>query len=179
MSLGQDLQTPAATIEFQTDLDVILDFNVPKDGVETDSIEVRWRRPVANLTHYLLEVEDASQDAYNQKGPVEIEKTATSYTVENLDPATKYRIILKPYKGSVTCEKCFGITKPVRTKIPEPQNVKFEVLTPNYIALTWDSVASASYYVVSKTMTKKINLVFIVCGIKILNFVIIHKNLGR
>jgi len=139
-----DVETPPATAEFYTQLDPIENFEATK--ITTNSISLSWKQPRAHITHYDLSVHDLKD-----KTPQvlkEIERDRTTYKLNNLQPGRRYTMIIKPYQGTRTSENVFAETTAM-TRIPSPDNVKFEVFTPNYVAITWDSVASASYYTVS------------------------------
>ena len=143
-TIDEDIETPPSVAEFYTKLDPIENFTATK--ITTNSISLSWTRPVATITHYDLSVRDLKD-----KTPQllkEIKRDETEYTLNNLQPGRRYTMTLKPYQGTRTSENCFA-EETAMTMIPPTENVKFEVFTPNYVAITWDSVASATYYTVS------------------------------
>jgi predicted class III extradiol MEMO1 family dioxygenase len=135
--------TPPTITEFFTDLDQIQDFKTV--SISTDAVALKWRRPTANITHYDLTVHDLKDKTSFLK---EIAKADTTFNLNGLLPGRRYKIIIKPHQGLRTSENCYAEVY-IMTSIPPPENVLFEVFTPNYVVLTWDFEPSATSFTVS------------------------------
>ena len=150
-------KTPSVETSFFTDIDTIREF----DAVEIDSEELKltWRRPFAEVTHYTLYVasigENDNHGKYNKIDAVASPGGTETYKLGNLKPASRYTLELTPFFETRSCliendrPRCSSGTKYFNTKLEKPAKLDIEILTPNYVVITWPYVPAATHYTVT------------------------------
>ena len=149
--------TPSVETSFFTDIDRIRDFDA--DEIGSDFFNLKWRRPRADVTHYMLYVDSVGEKDYNGKH-IKIEATVSpgteqKYKLRDLKPASRYTLELTPYFETRSCAvenehpRCSSGQEYFNTNLEKPEKLNVEILTPNYAVITWAPVASATHYAVT------------------------------
>ena len=105
------------------------------------------------ITRYNLRV-TRTQDGVDRSDTKTIDGAVEHYILEGLQPAQRYVLRITPFMEDKSCKVeptenrpiCSSNELTVHTQISAPENLKIEIITPNYAVLTWTPVEDATRY---------------------------------
>lgn len=130
------------------------DVKITETTVTASSISFSWKK-VADIDGYYLYLYDKNQKKYVVVSS--IDKEATSYTLNNLNPGTKYTYVMRAFKRdgkNVLQSKNYGYVKK-RTCPMVVADFHVEQAATHFLTLEWNQTPGATGYMIFQYDNKK------------------------
>ncbi|KAL0985624.1 hypothetical protein UPYG_G00159580 [Umbra pygmaea] len=116
--------------------------------VKDTSISITWRSKIEKFSGFLIEATPST----GGDAPIHrtISSDSRSYTLQGLQPGTKYKINIYTLNGNGRSAPFVFTATTAKPVVSPPTNIRFTSLTPSSISFTWDASLSpgvTGYYV--------------------------------